>query len=254
MLRPKLTALIVLVAASLVALFFWYQHQDLIRVQAENRDLKERFAQVESLRQENQRLTEQLRTEAQRPEAENRELLRLRGQVGVLQRAARENSHLEAKVDELAQELKQAEAERNGPEEKNLELRMLASKVHLATVWGHALLKFAKENAGQMPATLAAATPYLKDNDSLPSNWRDTEQIGSIARTNGISIDDFELVYHGSLKGIEDPSRIILLRERQAYQAVDGRWSRIYVYENGFASALWSDDGDFTAVEQGLFR
>ena len=47
---------------------------------------------------------------------------------------------------------------------------MLVSKSLLATVWGHALLKFAKENDMQLPSSLAAAAPYLnkKNIDFIP--------------------------------------------------------------------------------------
>ncbi|HZR18687.1 MAG TPA: hypothetical protein VFE51_15450 [Verrucomicrobiae bacterium] len=254
MTKVKFATFTALLTAAFVAYLLWLQHQDIIRLRAENQDLREQSAQAGSLRQANERPMEQLRTPAQQSGAENRELLRLRGQVGMLQRAARENPQLETNVEELAQKLKQTEAERDERQEMSPEARMLASKVRLSTVWGHALLKFAKENDGQMPDTLVAAAPYLSDNDLLPSNLRDTEKIGTQAQTHGISIDDFELVYHGSLKSIENPGRILLLRERQAFHTASGGWARTYVYGNGFATTLWSDDGDFGAAEQGLIR
>ncbi len=250
MTKLKFVSVSALVTAAIVAWLFWVQRQGTIRLQAENQDLRQRSAQSEALRQENQRLREESGTEA-KPPADNRELLRLRGQVGVLQRTASESLRQQAEIGELTQKLQQAEAQRGGEQEKNPEMRLLTSKVLLSTAWGHAVLKFAQQNAGRMPATLAAAAPYLSDNDLLPSNWRDTEQIVAQARTNGVSVEDFELVYHGSITAVEDPSRIIVLREKQPFHAADGRWSRIYVYGNGMGSTLWTDDGDFTAVEKG---
>ena len=217
------------------------QVQTLQQQQAvENQDLRERSSQVEALRQENQRLIEQLRAEAERPRTDQQELLRLRGQVSLLQRAAGENPRLQAEVDKLAQDLKQAEAQRlEQLLPKDPELRLLTRKTMLARVWGNALLGFAKRNEGQLPDTLAAAAPYIVD-----------EQMVTQATTNGISINDFELVYHGSLKGIEDPSKIILMREKQPFHEATGRWARVYVYGNGETSALSSDSEDFTAAEQ----
>lgn len=79
-------------------------------------------------------------------------------------------------------------------------------------------------------------------------------QMVAQATTNRISTDDLELVYHGSLKGIEDRSMIILMRERQPVRMANGGWSRLYVFGNGFAQIEWSDDGDFAAVERGAVR
>ena len=206
---------------------------------------------METLRQENRHLAEQLRAQAPRPQEENRELLRLRGQIGLLRQAARENPRLQAQLNELSNKLQQAEAERSGEKGGSPEMQMLTSKVVFSTVWGHALLKFAEKNDGQMPPSLDAAAPYLANNDLLPSDWRNVDQINAQAATNGIAIDQFELVYRGSLTNVKEPSRTILMREKQPFHAMDGRWSRVYVYGNGLASTLWSDDGDFRSAENG---
>ena len=240
------SAVIAGVAVSVLLL----QHQTNQRLEAENGTLRQQSAQIQMLFQENQRLAEQLRVEAQRPQTDNRELLRLRGQVGLLRQAAQENPRLQADLDALTKKLQQTEAERGGEKGVSPEMQMLEQKSLLATVWGHAVLKFAEKNDGQMPSKLTAAAPYLNDNELLPSNWRNVDQISSQAATNGIVIDQFEIVYQGSLSNVQDRSRTILIREREPFHARDGRWTRAYVYANGFASVRWSDDGDFTAVEK----
>lgn len=122
-------------------------------------------------------------------------------------------------------------------------------KVLLGTIWGHALLKFADKNDGQMPPNLAAAAPYLHNNERLPMNWRNVDQISADAATNGIKADQFELLYQGSLKKVQEPQRTVLMREKKPFHAAGGRWARVYVYANGYGSTHWSDDGNFTSVE-----
>ncbi len=142
------------------------------------------------------------------------------------------------------------EAERGGGGPKDPENEMLWKKSLFATVWGHALLKFAERNDGQMPSSIAAAAPYVKDNERLPSNWRNTDQIIAAAAKYGVRIDQFELVYRGSLTNVQDPSRTILMREKDPYLAKDGHWKRVYVFANGLGGVEWTDDGDFERSER----
>ena len=250
MTKLKMGILSSVVIAGVAVSVLVLQHQTNQRLETEKGTLRQQSAQIQTLRQENQRLAEQLRVEAQRPQADNRELLRLRGQVGLLRQAAQENPRLQADLDALTKKLQQTEAERGGEKAGSPEMQMLQQKSVLATVWGLAILKFAEKNDGQMPSKLTAAAPYLNDNELLPSNWRNVDQISAQAATNGIAIDQFELVYQGSLMDLKDPARTILMRERAPVHAVDGRWNRAYVYANGYASVLWSENGDFTAVEK----
>jgi hypothetical protein len=243
--RFKTTALCTLALLGAVAWFFWLQHKHILRLEAENQDLRVHSSQTEALIQENQRLFQNSNTEAERPLAAPQELLRLRGQVSLLQRATRENAQLKTEVDKLAQDAKQAEAQRiDQLLPKDPELRLGTIKTLLAGLWGNAVLKYAKANDGHLPDMFAAAAPYLLDEPMT----------AQAATTAGISIDDFELVYHGSLHGIEDPSKIVLIRERQPVHTSNGRWSRVYVYGDGETSTHCSDDREFTEVEGGKAR
>lgn len=243
--------LVSLAVAAGVALSVW-QYRQTERLRGEITSLRRSSAELAELRGENQRLAEALRAEAERPKADNRELLRLRGQVGLLRQAALENPRLQAELDNLAKKLEQTEASRRHDNATDPEQSMLVSKSLLATVWGHALLKFAKENDGRLPPSLAAAAPYLNNNELLPVNWRNAAQITTEAATNGITIDQFELVYQGSMTNVQDAGHAILLREKEPYHASDGRWARTYVTATGLGGVRWSNDHDFRAVEKEL--
>ena len=243
--------LVSLAVAAGIALSVW-QYRQTERLRGEITSLRRSSAELAELREENQRLAEALRAEAERPKADNRELLRLRGQVGLLRQAALQNPRLQAELDNLAKKLEQTEASRRHDNATDPEQSMLVSKSLLATVWGHALLKFAKENDGRLPPSLAAAEPYLNNNELLPVNWRNAAQITTEAATNGITIDQFELVYQGSMTNVQDAGHAILLREKEPYHASDGRWARTYVTATGLGGVRWSNDQDFRAVEKEL--
>jgi RNA polymerase sigma factor (sigma-70 family) len=82
--RLKLIAAVVVATAVGTPLVM--QHRAIAALRAENTALSEEAAQLEKLRAENQRLAGQMEAEATRPLAEREELMRLRGEVGVLRR------------------------------------------------------------------------------------------------------------------------------------------------------------------------
>jgi RNA polymerase sigma factor (sigma-70 family) len=142
------------------------------------------------------------------------------------------------------------EAERGGGGPKNPQMEMQIAKVTLATVWGKALLKAAEMNEGDMPSSIAAAAPYVKEDKMQYLNWQNTDEISAAALKYGVRIDQFELVYRGSLTNVQDPLRTVLMREKEPFHAKDGRWARVYVFANGLGGTYWTDDGDFERLER----
>ncbi len=82
--KLKLIAAVVIAAAVGTPLVLQHRANEALR--AENTALREQTAQLEKLRAENQRLAGQMEAEAARPLAEHEELMRLRGELGVLRR------------------------------------------------------------------------------------------------------------------------------------------------------------------------
>jgi hypothetical protein len=235
-----------------VAVSVW-QHQKNERLESENTTLRQQSLQSEIIRGDNRRLTENLTEETQRPQSDNRELLRLRGQVGVLGKAVQDNPRLQAELKSLAAKLAQAGIEPGADKPKDPEAEMLGRKMILASVWGHALLRFAEKHDGQMPLTLEAATPYLTGNEQSP--FPAMEKVSAEAAKDGVGIEQFELTYQGSSTNLQSPSETFLMREKDPFRAKDGKWGRTYVRADGMAWTIYSDDGDFTGVEQGrVFR
>ncbi len=192
-----------------------------------NRNSKLR-AQVQTLQQQQGPLTEQIqhlqheRDEATRQlaalrnghqglSANDTELLRLRGQVGVLRQqnnelAKRETSQVESQAPAQIIEIVRA---------KDLYVR----------AWLQAFFAYAKAHEGQCPESCLQAASFL------PESVREISQ----------TADQFELLYHGSLDAIQGQD-IIVFREKSLWQHVGGKWGRFYGIADGHAQYCSSSD------------
>lgn len=111
--------------------------------------------------------------------------------------------------------------------------RWVMGKPNDALAITDALLRYAREHDGQLPANLGQAANYLpqphsQDNSNAP-----------ISGTN-----EFDIVYTGSLRDLDNvlPETVALIREHEAWQTTEGKWARIYGYADGSASRVESDD------------
>lgn len=84
MTAAKLKLIAAAIVAAAVGTPLVMQHRANEALRAENTALREQTAQLEKLRAENRRLAGQIEAAVSRPQAEHQELLRLRGEVGVL--------------------------------------------------------------------------------------------------------------------------------------------------------------------------
>ncbi len=89
---------------------------------------------------------------------------------------------------------------------------------------------------------LLAFRIYANDNQGqCPTSF---EQVASIHAQNsgklgaGISPDQFEIVFQGSLDSLTNIGDIVVLRERQPRRVGDGRWSRIYGMADGAVQTM----------------
>jgi len=109
----KLKLVAIAAVAAAVGTPLVVQHRTNEALRAENAVLRQhtnQLAELDQLREEKQRLIEELKAEAARPQAEHEELLRLRGQVTSLRQAAEENVRLKAERDNLVLPLQKAAA------------------------------------------------------------------------------------------------------------------------------------------------
>ncbi|MGA2030290.1 MAG: hypothetical protein ABSG87_09490, partial [Verrucomicrobiota bacterium] len=162
------------------------------------------------------------------------ELLKLRGEVGMLRNQVDELGELREENRRISKELadaNQALQSLPSPEQalfnkKRVEAINNSKQIELA------MKIFADENNGAFPTNLIQV---VGDSKELPQSWTNI-------------IDNFELVNVGMTDG--QYPQAILIREENPRQTPDGKWERVYGLADGSAWYETSDDGNFDAFEQ----
>ena len=210
------------------------QHQAQVKLRLENDWLQQQMTQA---RGENERLSNsiaQAKGAQALSEDQFRELLRLRGEVGLLHRELAEATNTRAqaptRTNLLAQSVDPLEQQR----QVALARQQFIAKMGYAKNWVLALYLLAKDNQGQFPTSLDQAAARL------PEQARDE----TLLATN-----QFDMVYQGSLTGLTNPGSTIVLRENQAQPGPNGGWNRIYGFADGHAEVHHSEDGNFQPWE-----
>jgi prepilin-type processing-associated H-X9-DG protein len=106
--------------------------------------------------------------------------------------------------------------------------------------WLIAFFLHADKNGGQFPASFEQASAFLKaDAESKVT-----------AEANR-----FEIVFQSEkpISSLSNPERVIVMREKEPWQAADGKkWSRIYGFADGHVEIHSDATGDFEAWEKKL--
>jgi hypothetical protein len=227
----------------IAGLVMWQEHR-VKQLMAEADALRGQVDQAASLREENQRLAERLKTTAEGSEAQLRELMRLRGQAGATRQTQQENARLKA---ERARPVVQSTRDPSEvPEQQTYhytpeQWAFFVERLNFGKKLGLALRSLAEGNDGRVPPDLASAAAWLATNDIHLEG-------GS---AYGVGVDQFELMYKGRLP---TPQRTILAREKDPVEVHEGRWTRFYVFADGSCSRIEATTADgFAAREKELW-
>jgi RNA polymerase sigma factor (sigma-70 family) len=207
-----------------------YEARQASRLRTENAALREQthqLAELDRLRADNQRLVGQSKMELAQPQAEHEELLRLRARVTALREVETEIARLKMERNALANRIEE-------------EFALRQRKMAYLGNWGAALKVYARTNNGRLPANLAEAAPSMPFGDLVRSNYG----------AGGIQDDQFEMASQGTLTNLGDPTRIIVMREREPVRVSNGSWARVYLFADGHTELHFAADGNFTAWEQ----
>jgi hypothetical protein len=201
------------------------QHQSVTKLRDENAALRERGQRVAQLQEENERLKKSQvdSDELARLRAEHNELLRLRGEVSGFKRQLAEA----AKVRERTAQAPQAQPEADPVEQQK---QMGIAKLNYTKGWCLALILYAEEHQGQFPASFDLAASFLPDETKEQTN---------------LSPDQFEIFYRGSWKDVTNPNNVIMIREKEAWQTLDGGWVRAYGFADAHSEIHKAADGNF---------
>jgi RNA polymerase sigma factor (sigma-70 family) len=233
----KLTVSAIVVAGAATAMVVQHQTQTQPRGQVES--LTQQLAQSEA---DNTDLSNRLATTA--PPApmsggQTEELLRLRGEVGILRKQAGQLAQLRAENERLQAALASAakasmESPRGPavPADPVEQHRIYA--VNAAKMIGIAMRVFGGDN-----------------NDQYPTNFEQMKnELGNATNSFGdVKLDDFELVNVG-VPNLEQHPTMIALRQKNPLQNPDGSWYRIYGLADGSVQTVESPDGNFDAWEK----
>jgi hypothetical protein len=105
----KLKVCVLVVAMLGIAALLSLQQQQIRRLAAENADLRTRLSQIASLQDTNEHLAGDLKAAVERSQANQNELMRLRGQEVRLRQLEQENTQLKAQREQLDQQRRDAQ-------------------------------------------------------------------------------------------------------------------------------------------------
>jgi len=217
------------------------EHQALTKLREQNRALQAQLGQFALIAQDHQRLSNllaQATVKSSLPEDQFRELLKLRGEVGLARRLAQENPKLRSENTKLRSAAKVVNEpppkEPEDPAEAEFQKETQRRKDYQSQ-WGMMFQMYAS-----------------KANDKSPDNWEQVaDQIPPAERGSFLSFatNNFEIVYHGKLSE-PNSGETILIREIQARRSPTGEWIKTYTFADGHTETHTEPDGNFQAWEK----
>jgi hypothetical protein len=204
-------------------------------------------AEVQSLRQEQAPLVEQIQLlqneyamatdrlaglveGSAKDNNHNMELLKLRGEVGMLRQQADDSHQKELIAEQTLAETLSYKAQFNKEEQKAVnDMKMLTLAMRI----------YANDNGGVFTDNVLELTNELGgyfDSTRKTSHEFDSVNVGAVKLNTN----------NGTIIG---PDNMVQFREHVARQAPDGTWRRIYVFADGRVITANSVDGNFDAWE-----
>ncbi len=206
------------------------QHQAQVKLRAENESLTQQIAQ---LKMDNESLLNRSAAGADSkllPDEQLNELLKLRSEVGMLRQRTNELGKLHVLPASTPPGHQQPEADSQVEQEQAAaEFKMNNAK---QSVMG--MIMYANDHGNQFPTNFDQTAPYLGGDSNL-------------VRSN---LSQLEIVFEGSWKNIVNPASAIVVREKQAWQASNGRWMKTYGFADGHSELHSEPDGNFDTFEQ----
>jgi RNA polymerase sigma factor (sigma-70 family) len=171
------------------------------------------------------------------------ELLKLRGEVGVLRRQLDELGKLREEDQALRAQNAIASQEIKISEKDYFRLHEMDT-INAAKQIGLAMLMYADDNNGSYPTNLFQLTEDTGHGQGYLGSTNFTEFLGDV------KLDGFELLNLSVPNPHDKHPQMIALRERVPRQTPDGKWQRIYTLADGSVQTATSNDGNFDAWEQ----
>ncbi len=213
---------------------FVVQHQAQENLRTQNESLTQQLTQLKT---DNESLSNRLAAAGDTKSLSDvklNELMKLRGEVGVLRRQVGALGKLQEQNQQLRNEVMAAHQEpvqlpTQGQYEWHQTNTMNAAKLVLL-----GMLLFSGDNHDQFPTNFSQISDLTK---------------GMTNQTGGIGTGGFEFLNAGLAASNQNANRTIL-RERIPFRTTVGKWARIYGFGDGHVEEQISEDGNFDAFEQ----
>ncbi len=217
--KLKLTFSALVVAGAATA--FVIQQQTQQKLRAENDFLQQQIGQLQTDNQSLPNRPTNVGDSKESPNDSSNEILKLRGEVGVLRRQLNEAEQ------NLATTLSvQAKFDANE-----------ASNTDGIKYVGLDLFVYAGDHTNQFPGSLEQLEKIVYSDTNLPPN---------MPAVDYLNIGQAKFISQNKLKH----PNMVMVRERIARQAPDGTWRRAYLFADGSVHIATSYDGNFDAWEK----
>jgi RNA polymerase sigma factor (sigma-70 family) len=198
------------------------QNQTLQQQQA---PLVEQVQQLQSERDAAMKRLAGMREDIDGLKSNQSELLKLRGEVGVLRRQASEASQGKHVAEQ------QLAAAMSSEEQFK---KHQSATANAAKQVGLALHMFFADGGNQYPTNLTQLA----------------KELGGSFTIGEIDLASFDIVGKGARDPDHTNPKMVALRERLSRQAPDGTWKRIYLFDDGRVQTATSNDGNFDVWER----
>jgi RNA polymerase sigma factor (sigma-70 family) len=224
------------------------QHQDRQRAEEENRQLRQAVQDLTQANESWSNRVAQLSLTSNAPGDQERELLRLRGQVGNLNRQLAEAAKMPLRTAA-------APPSENKEAIKEEAKWVGIAKLNYTRTWVLTFMLYADKNQGQFPTNFAQAVAFWPSDAKAPTahdGEMPMQPYESVSGTSqyGLNPENYDIVYQGALNSLNNPSSTIVIREREAMQAPNGGWVKAYAFADGHSEIHRSEDGNFEPWEK----
>ena len=203
------------------------QHNARAKLREQDDSLRQQQSQLAALQADNDglsKLTAGGSLSSNQPE----DLQRLRAEAAALQ----QQTSAVARLREENRRLKAAAAKPQTPLQTREEAIV---RLGYGKNWMLAVIEYAQEHQDQAPTDFEQARAFLPK-----------EATPELAAAS----DQFEIVYQGKWRDIKNPSKTVVLREKQAHQMPDGKWAKVYGFADCHSELHSEADGNFEAWEK----
>jgi hypothetical protein len=208
------------------------QHQTQVKLRQENQSLRQQVDQLTRLTAANEELSK-LAAPGNGSLAKDQlsELLKLRGEVGMLR-------------------LKNQQLEKPGAEKGRPDGGTTLAQTQAAAMKAEAEAKEATITINAMKTLGLALRMYSSDNDDrFATNIAQLKSYIGGNLPGGLSLDLFEFAPNSQFVTDTMPEMIVF-REKNPRQKLDGKWERVYTLADGSVQKRQSEDGNFEAYEK----